>query len=513
MSKKAPDERALRAARRGEQKEREEKKVPEPFIYVPPFAAVTKRMLNMAASMQTNPSRKRKAPVEQKEERKAPEQDFELVGGPPNPLRRKRKAPEQIRRLQAPEQEDGGPANQIAVVERKEREQKAPERIMLPDLNLVVNPDSVFMDMNKADWYARFRTALRNGTGVRGDINDPNHINNWPLIDEFYDTIFKAVDDAYKFFSARVGFNLPRAIMFRGLQLERQFSEEDDGEYFGILTNVNDTFDIVNQDLDDVRLLGLRGKTQFLGKIRNIPNFQPPREVVISLMFKWYTKYFYDDHPEIGGLIDDYITSLDRQPQQDDEEQDNVAEGMEDADINGVIPDRAVNMRFGNHPGGPNNPAEDGIPHYTRFLYNTDDDFDDREILLDPDETKGDNARFRRLAGELLAYARWGKAQRRDVGDLVVRGNNALLANRIITGDVYDASNARIHKSNVFGSPNQYRPYARETYDEYKDKNPLIVGQNIGKKIRKYVIQASRIWPTHAQPAQPFDYVDIFNPV
>jgi hypothetical protein len=198
----------------------------------------------------------------------------------------------------------------------------------------------------------------------------------------------------------------------------------------------------------------------------------------------------------------------------EDEEQ-GVKDGMPDGDLNGVRRNRAVNWGRNNpnRPGGPNNPDEDGIPHYTKFLYNTKDDFPEREILLEPRETKDDNDRYRRLAGELLAYARWGKAQRRDIGDLVVRGNNALLANRIITGDEYDARNARIRKRNVFGGPGDDRPYARETYDEYKDKNPLIVGQNIGKKIRKYVIQASRIWPTHAQPARPFDYVDIFNPL
>lgn len=188
-----------------------------------------------------------------------------------------------------------------------------------------------------------------------------------------------------------------------------------------------------------------------------------------------------------------------------------VADGMEDGDLNGVRSSRAVKLRdHPNRPGGPNNPDEGGIPHFTKYLYNTENDVPNREVTLNEGETKGDNARYRSLAGELLAYARWGDQQRRDVGDLVVRGNNALLANAVITGDQYDARNARIRKRDAFGAPGASKLNARQTYEEYKDKDPLIVGYNIGKKIKKYVVQASSIWPTFAYPAQPA-YLDIMN--
>lgn len=190
-----------------------------------------------------------------------------------------------------------------------------------------------------------------------------------------------------------------------------------------------------------------------------------------------------------------------------------VGDGMEDGDLNGVRSSRAVKLRGPNdpnRPGGPNNPDEGGIPHFTKYLYNTEDDVPNREVTLNEGETKGDNARYRSLAGELLAYARWGDQQRRDVGDLVVRGNNALLANAVITGDQYDARNLRIRKRNAFGAPGAHKLNARQTYEEYKDKDPLIVGHNIGKKIKKYVAEASSIWPTFAHPANPA-YLDIMN--
>lgn len=190
-----------------------------------------------------------------------------------------------------------------------------------------------------------------------------------------------------------------------------------------------------------------------------------------------------------------------------------VGDGMEDGDLNGVRSSRAVKLRGPNdpnRPGGPNNPDEGGIPHFTKYLYNTEDDVPNREVTLNEGETKDDNARYRSLAGELLAYARWGDQQRRDVGDLVVRGNNALLANAVITGDQYDARNLRIRKRNAFGAPGARKLNARQTYEEYKDKDPLIVGHNIGKKIKKYVAEASSIWPTFANPANPA-YLDIMN--
>ena len=187
-----------------------------------------------------------------------------------------------------------------------------------------------------------------------------------------------------------------------------------------------------------------------------------------------------------------------------------VRDGMPEGEIGKKVGrERAVRMgpyRPGFHPGGPNNPNEGGTPHFTKYLYNTEDDVPlalDREVTLDERETKDDNESYRSLAGELLAYARWGNTQRRDIGDLVVRGNNALLRDRIITGAQYDARNARIRKRDAFGAPGAPKWNARQTYEEYKDKDPLVVGYNIGKKIKKYVAEASNIWPTFAMPHNP----------
>ncbi|NDD99729.1 hypothetical protein EB008_05500, partial [bacterium] len=157
--------------------------------------------------------------------------------------------------------------------------------------------------------------------------------------------------------------------------------------------------------------------------------------------------------------------------------------------------------------GGPNNPQPGGIPHYTRYLYNTEGTFPARTRNLEENKTVEANNTYRSLAGELLAYARWGDQQKRDVGDLVVRGNNALLRNEIITPFQYDDRNDDIKKVDTFGAPGNPKQHALDTYNEYKDKDPRIVGYKIKKKIRNYVADASRIWPTATQPAQPRNYV------
>jgi hypothetical protein len=327
---------------------------------------------------------------------------------------------------------------------------------------------------------------------------------------------------------------------------EERFLQVDSDRNYGQLWDNNNSFRIINNELNAVR----QGRAnEFRDKTPE--NDRYPKKVLVSLMLKWYAIYFQnnDEGVDIGGLFANFLKSLDdardaqaqQQVAQDDQDDDmgvggdereekdlageqdekEVADGMEDADINGVRPDRAVRMDDDDDDdddddqpdpppgGGPNNPDENGTPHFTKYLYNTEDDVPNRPVNLNADEVAVENDKYRSLAGELLAYARWGNQQRRDVGDLVVRGNNALLAKAVISPNEYDARNARIRKRDTFGAPDDLKPHARDTYLEYKDKDPRIVGKNIGRKIKNYVAQASRIWPTATNPNRPWDYVRI----
>jgi hypothetical protein len=90
-----------------------------------------------------------------------------------------------------------------------------------------------------------------------------------------------------------------------------------------------------------------------------------------------------------------------------------------------------------------------------------------------------------------------------------------LLAKAVITPNQYDARNVGIGKEGTFGTPAAPRTNVTATYNHYvgDPAAPL----RFGKKFRKYVRQASRYWPTRANPNQPpladpnqpYDYVRI----
>lgn len=222
-------------------------------------------------------------------------------------------------------------------------------------------------------------------------------------------------------------------------------------------------------------------------------------------------------------------------PQQRDDEEDgkkendNPAGGMQDGEIGGIgggdednrivlddDPDSDYNPNPPTPPGvtpppdekeedpptpppAPNPPANN-FPHFTKYLYNTEGDggVPGRPRLLHRGRVRGAAARYRHMAGQMLAYARWGEEQKRDEGDIVVRGNQALKNANVITDNQFTNRNRDIKKHVAFTMENGMDTQARYVQTMPRGIRP----KNIRAKIIRYVRRASEPTPPNQPGAQ-----------
>jgi len=331
----------------------------------------------------------------------------------PPPKSKKRKAPASERDLLAG----------LAMIAAQQPAQQ-PGDVVIPNLNGVVDPDSPYMNIDRKYMFGKLLKALKNKT--RGSLD--------PLFDEFRRRLNEAIDFAYTKFNQPLGFNLAKTIEYRIWSVENRFLQEDEEKNFAILTNNNNPFKIVNDELDDVRQ---KRTNQFKARVGVVPpTYQVPVANSISLTFKWFIIYFQRDYPTIKQMIAQYIADiaararalgLDDEPD-DDVKQDNGADQGGDEE-----PDPNLNQEDVNR-----NLVQLG--HITAKLWAPTN----RQKKYFDDERD----KYCNVAAKILAHCRWSspgmpRAYRRPTADTLYTALDILKDANIITKKSYVGARGR----------------------------------------------------------------------
>jgi len=394
-------------------------------------AAAAEAASRIAKPNKAAPSRKRNAPEQKEREQKAPDADRErdilaglaMIAAQQPAERKEREGKEQ----KGPEPFSSVPSR-LNYPKRREQKEPAPEQKepapepnadVLPDLNVVVNPASHYIEVSKDYMFAKLRPVLMGQTPMP------------PVTNEFHTLLRDAIQNAYGRFSSPLRFDLPKKIEYRLMEVERKLLANDNDRNnpgFAVLSNAANPFKIVNDELDLVRQ---KKTNQFLVRVGVVPPVLPNApQIIMSLLFKW--SVIHKINPNIVVLIRAYLDA------QNEREEDHPMrdEGEEDFDNR----DDADQARDEEKKADPDLNQEDvnenleQLGHITAKLWaptNRQKEYFDDE-----------RDKYCNVAAKILAHCRWSspgmpREYRRPTADTLYTALDILKEANIITKKKY----------------------------------------------------------------------------